>query len=130
MLELLLIDELERIGKKDLAKRVYEGGVTEEVKQELYPIFLKVVSDKERKALTTINRGITRIEKRLSKAKNPDSITYMSLVDDLDRLQKLRDFKLDGNYHLKNADDKYLACAICSCLKRPEEENIEKQVKF
>ncbi len=122
MLELLLIDELERIGKKDLAKRVYEDGVTEEIKEEIYPIFLKVVSPKDRKVMTTINRGIAKIEKRLARSKDQDSLPYMSLQDDLDRLMKLRDHKFDGNYHLKNIDDKYLACAIASCLRTQTEE--------
>ncbi len=122
MLELLLIDELERIGKKDLAKRVYEDGVTEEIKEEIYPIFLKVVSPKDRKVMTTINRGIAKIEKRLARSKDQDSLNYMSLQDDLDRLMKLRDHKFDGNYHLKNIDDKYLACAIASCLRTQTEE--------
>jgi len=122
MLELLLIDELERIGKKGLAKKVYEGGITEDIKKEIYPIFLRIVSDKDRKALTTINRGIAKIEKRLARAKNPDSLTYMSLEDDLDRLIKLRERKLEGNYHLKSTNDKYLACAIASCLRTEAEE--------
>ncbi len=126
MLELLLIDELERIGKKDLAKRVYEDGVTEEIKEEIYPIFLKVVSPKDRKVMTTINRGIAKIEKRLARSKDQDSLNYMSLQDDLDRLMKLRDHKFDGNYHLKNIDDKYLACAIASCLRTQEEKGLTK----
>jgi len=122
MLELLLIDELERIGKKGLAKRVYEGGVTEDIKKEIYPIFLKVISDKERKALITINKGIARIEKRLARAKNTESPVYESLLNDLDRLTALREHKYNGNYRLKDADDKYLACAIASCLRTESEE--------
>ena len=122
MLELLLIDELERIGKKGLAKEVYENGVTEATRREIYPIFLRILSDKDRRALTTINRGIAKIEKRLARAKNPDSLTYMSLEDDLERLTKLREHKYEGNYHLKNANDKYLACAIASCLREEGEE--------
>jgi len=125
MLELLLIDELERIGKKGLAKKVYEEGVTDDIKREIYPLFLRVVSEKDRRALTTINRGIAKIEKRLARAKNPDSLTYMSLEDDLERLTKLREHKYEGNYHLKNANDKYLACAIASCLREEEQKGLK-----
>lgn len=125
MLELLLIDELERIGKKGLAKKVYEEGVTDDIKREIYPLFLRVVSEKDRRALTTINRGIAKIEKRLARAKNPDSLTYMSLEDDLERLTKLREHKYEGNYHLKNANDKYLACAITSCLREEEQKGLK-----
>lgn len=46
----------------------------------------------------------------------------MSLADDLERLTKLREHKYEGNYHLKNANDKYLACAIASCLREEGEE--------
>ena len=125
MLELLLIDELERIGKKGLAKKVYEEGVTDDIKREIYPLFLRVVSEKDRRALTTINRGIAKIEKRLARTKNPDSLAYMSLEDDLERLTKLREHKYEGNYHLKNANDKYLACAIASCLREEEQKGLK-----
>jgi hypothetical protein len=122
MLELLLVDELERIGKKDLAKSIYEGSVTEEAKKQIYQIFLKIISNQDRRTLLTADKGIIRISKRLRKSTNQDSPIYESLLNDLERLMRIKDHKFEGHYHLKNADDKYLACAIASCLRREVEE--------
>lgn len=130
MLELLLIDELERIGKKDLARTIYEGGVTESIKEELYPIFLRILSNKDRKALLMADRGIIRIEKRLRKSSDTTNPAYEALLNDQHRLMSLKNHKIDGNYHLKNADDKYLACAIGSCLRNQEPtKEIEEAIK-
>lgn len=130
MLELLLIDELERIGKKDLARIIYESGVTESIKEELYPIFLRILSNKDRKALLMADRGIIRIEKRLRKSSDTTNPAYEALLNDQHRLMSLKNHKIDGNYHLKNADDKYLACAIGSCLRNQEPtKEIEETIK-
>ena len=122
MLELLLIDELERIGKKDLATRVYTGGVTEDIKKEIYPIFLSILTDEERKYFGLIDGNIKRIERRLSrKGIDKSSLNYYLLSNDLDVLQSLKRKKIAGEHHLKDANNKYLACAITSCLKGEEE---------
>jgi hypothetical protein len=130
MLELLLIDELERIGKKDLARTIYEDGVTESIKEELYPIFLRILSNKDRKALLMADRGIIRIEKRLRKSSDTTNPAYEALLNDQQRLLSLKNHKIDGNYHLKNAADKYLACAICSCLRHEEEPKEIESIKI
>ncbi len=122
MLELLLIDELERIGKKDLARKVYEEGITEETKQMIYPIFLRTLTNKDRKTFLTIDKGLLKIGRRLRRSKDTESLAYKSLSSDEERLLALKDHKLDGYYHLKDANNKYLACAIASCLKTEVEE--------
>ena len=122
MLELLLIDELERIGKKDLARSISEEGVTESTKAKLYPLFLKILSNQDRRALLMADRGIIKIEKRLRRSSDTTTPTYEALQNEQHRLMSLKDHKYDGNYHLKDADNKYLACAICSCLRNGEEQ--------